>query len=386
MKSPGKTSFKFHRNVWALGWVSFLTDVSTEIIYPLLPVFLTAHLGASAAFVGLVEGVAESTASLLKVASGWWSDKISRRKPLVVLGYTVSALTRPMIVAAFAGWHVLGARFLDRVGKGIRTSPRDALLADSVTPDRHGAAFGIQRAMDNAGAILGPLIAWALLTWVTGDYTRVFWVATVPMVFAVPALTLGTCEVAPPTQSASAAPARFVATPKFKRYLGVLLLFTLGNSSDAFLILRAKALNIADAMLPLLWAVLHVVKTASGVPAGMLSDRLGRKSLIAGGWFVYALVYFGFGQAGAAWQIWVLFAAYGFFFGMTEAAERALVADFYPSEQRGRAYGLYNAAIGFGSLPASLLMGWLWQHCGIEVAFSTGATLAGVAALLVVFI
>jgi MFS family permease len=177
-----------------------------------------------------------------------------------------------------------------------------------------------------------------------------------------------------------------VATPKFKRYLVILFLFTLGNSSDAFLILRAKSLGIADAMLPLLWVALHVVKTFSGLPAGFLSDKIGRKTLIVGGWIIYAAVYVGFGAANTVWHIWGLFIAYGFFFGMTEAAERAIVADFYPSEQRGRAFGLYNAAIGFGALPASLLMGWLWQQFGVEVAFGTGAGLAGVAAGLLLLL
>ena len=377
-----KTNLKFSRNVWALGWTSFFTDISTEIIYPLLPVFLTTTLGASMAFVGLVEGIAESTASVLKLVSGWWSDKIAKRKSLAVAGYALSGLTRPMIALAFVGWHVLAARFLDRVGKGIRTSPRDALLADSVPPDRRGAAFGVQRSMDNAGAIIGPLIAWAALTWWTQDYRLLFWVASVPMVFAVAALAFGAKEVAPPRRDASAPTESFVATPKFKRYLSILLLFTLGNSSDAFLILRAKSLGIADSLLPLLWVALHVVKTASGLPAGFLCDRIGRKVLIVGGWLIYAAVYAGFGAAGTAWHIWGLFIVYGFFFGMTEAAERAMVADFYPSGQRGRAFGLYNAAIGLGALPASLLMGWLWAQFGASVAFGAGATLAGVAAVL----
>ena len=374
-------NLKFPRNVWALGWTSFFTDVSTEIIYPLLPVFLTVTLGASMTFVGLVEGVAESTASLLKLVSGWWSDKMAKRKPFAVAGYALSGLTRPMVALACVGWHVLAARFIDRVGKGIRTSPRDALLADSVPADRRGAAFGVQRSMDNAGAIVGPLIAWAALTWLTQDYRVIFWIASAPMLFAVAALAVGAKEVAP-ARRPDGKTAPFIATPKFKRYLVILLLFTLGNSSDAFLILRARSLGVADALLPLLWVALHVVKTFSGLPAGFLSDRIGRKTLIVAGWMVYAVVYAGFGAACEAWHIWALFIAYGFFFGMTEAAERAIVADFYPSEQRGRAFGFYNAAIGLGALPASLLMGWLWTQFGPMTAFDTGAALAGAAAVL----
>jgi MFS family permease len=333
------------------------------------------------AFVGVVEGIAESTASLLKVVSGWWSDKMAKRKPFAVGGYALSGLTRPVIALAAAGWHVLAARFIDRIGKGIRTAPRDALLADSVAPDQRGAAFGLQRSMDHAGAIVGPLIAFALLTWVTTNYRAIFWIAAVPMLFAV--LTLAFCakEVAPSRPADGKAPP-FIATPKFRRYLAVLFLFTLGNSSDAFLILRAKDLGIADAMLPLLWVALHVVKMFSSLPAGALSDQIGRKTLIVGGWLVYAAVYVGFGAASEAWHIWLLFIAYGFFYGMTEAAEKAIVADFYPSEQRGRAFGLYNGAVGFAALPASLLMGFLWDHFGVTVAFGTGAGLAGVAAVL----
>lgn len=381
-----KSARKFHRNVWALGWTSFFTDVSAEMIYPLVPVFLTTQLGASMAFVGLVEGIALSTAGVVKMLSGWWSDKVARRKPLVILGYAVSGLTRPIMALALMSWHVLGARFLDRVGKGIRTSPRDALLADSSAPGQRGAAFGLQRSMDNAGAVVGPLIAWALLTWMTQNYRLIFWIAAVPMVFAVFALAFGIRETAPAPKPTGSATSPFVLTAKFKRYLPILLLFTLGNASDAFLILRAKGLGIADAMLPLLWVALHLVKTFSSLPGGVLSDKWGRKSLIVGGWLVYALVYFGFGHASAAWHIWALFAAYGFFYGMTEAAERALVADFYPSEQRGRAFGLYNAAIGLGALPASLLMGWLWQQFGVEAAFTTSAALAGAAGVLLLLL
>lgn len=383
MEKSAVVKGKFPRNVWALGWTSFFTDISTEIIYPLLPVFLTTTLGASTAFVGLVEGLAESTASLLKLASGWWADKTAKRKPLAVLGYSLSGLTRPIMAMAFAGWHVLLARFLDRIGKGIRTSPRDALLADSVPPGQHGAAFGIHRSMDNAGAVMGPLLAWAALTWVTRDYRTVFWIATVPMFFAVLALSLGASEKAHAAgrEKKPAAPS-FKLTGTFKRYLCVLFLFTLGNSSDAFLILRAKSLGVSEAHLPLLWAALNLVKTFSGLPAGFLSDRIRRKIMIIAGWMIYAVVYTGFGFAAAAWHVWVLFLGYGFFFGMTEAAERAMVADFYPGEQRGRAFGFYNGTIGFGALPASLLMGFLWSHFSVPAAFGVGASLAAVAAVL----
>lgn len=377
MTLPTASRRKLPATVWALGWVSFFTDVSTEIVYPLLPVFLTTTLGASMAFVGLIEGIAESTASVLKVASGWWSDRVRRRKPLMIAGYGLSALTRPLIALAATGGQVLGARFIDRIGKGIRSSPRDALLAASVPPEQRGAAFGVQRAMDNAGAVVGPLIAWVMLQWFTGDFRVLFWIAVVPMIGAMAALIFGAKEqvVAAPTSAAVAA-VPFKVTPAFKSYLGAVLLFTLGNSSDAFLLLRAQAVGIPVSSLPLLWMALHVVKSASSYPAGVLSDRMGRRGLIIGGWCVYALVYLGFGFASEAWHIWALFLVYGIFYGMTESSERALVADFFPDAQRGRAFGAFNFVTGIGALPASLLMGGLWTAYGPAAAFGTGAGLA----------
>ncbi len=363
--------------VWALGRVSFFTDVSSEIVYPLLPVFLTTILGASMAFVGLVEGIAESTASLLKIASGWWSDKVRKRKPLMIAGYGLSALTRPLIAIAATGTQVLGARFIDRIGKGIRTSPRDALLAASVPPEQRGAAFGVQRAMDNAGAVIGPLIAWIMLQWFTSDYRLLFWIAVVPMVGAMACLIFGARDQAQPAAPVTAkADVPFIITPAFKSYLGAVLLFTLGNSSDAFLLLRAQAVGIPVSSLPLLWLALNLVKSVSSYPAGVLSDRIGRRGLIIGGWCVYALVYVGFGFANQPWHIWALFLVYGLFYGMTESTERALVADFYPDAQRGRAFGSFNFITGIGALPASLLMGWLWTAFGPVVAFGTGGALA----------
>jgi MFS family permease len=363
--------------VWALGWVSFFTDVSTEIVYPLLPVFLTTVLGASMAFVGLVEGISESTASLLKIASGWWSDRVRKRKPLMIAGYGLSALTRPLIAIAATGGQVLGARFIDRIGKGIRTSPRDALLAASVPPEQRGAAFGVQRAMDNAGAVFGPLIAWIMLQWFTSDYRLLFWVAVLPMVGAMACLIFGARDqVLPAAPVAEKSVMPFKITPAFKSYLGAVLLFTLGNSSDAFLLLRAQAVDIPVSSLPLLWLALSLVKSVSSYPAGVLSDRIGRRGLIIGGWCLYALVYVGFGLATQPWHIWALFLAYGLFYGMTESTERALVADYYPDAQRGRAFGSFNFITGIGALPASLLMGWLWTAYGPLVAFGSGGVLA----------
>ena len=372
------------RNVIALGVVSFFTDVSSEMIYPLLPVFLTATLGADAAFVGAIEGAAETTAALLKLASGWWSDKVQRRKPLVVIGYTIASVARPLVAIAQSATQVLGIRVTDRVGKGIRNAPRDALIAESVDPAIRGRAFGFHRAMDNAGGVVGPLIAFAALSGMFASLRTVFWLSAIPALLAVLVLLFFVRDV-PRTARASARAAKGLDLrrpmgARFWRVLGVIFLFTLGNSTDAFLLLRANQLGVPVALAPILWAALHVVKTASNVPGGVLSDRVGRRPTLIAGWLLYALVYFGFARAGTAWQAWALFAAYGLYFGLTEGSERALVADLVPLENRGTAYGWYNLAIGLGALPASLLFGFVWDRAGAPVAFLMGASLALAAA------
>jgi MFS family permease len=376
------------RNVVALGAVSFLTDVATEMTYPLLPVFLATVLGASATYVGTIEGAAETTAALLKFASGWWSDRVSRRKPLVVAGYALASVVRPLIGLTQSAAQVLGIRVADRVGKGIRTSPRDALIADSVAPGLRGRAFGFHNAADNAGAVLGPLLAFSFLRWGGLQLRTVFLLTAIPGALAVLTLLAGVREVprtAPPRQAGEAGP-RTPLGGRFWAYLGVLLLFTLGNSTDAFLLLRAGQLGVATALIPILWALLNLVKAASNTPGGILSDRIGRRPLIVAGWLVYAAVYFLFGRAGQAWHAWALFAVYGLYFGLTEGVEKALVADLVPADRRGAAFGWYNLAIGVGALPASLLFGALWARWGSTAAFDFGALLALAAAIGVGFV
>jgi len=368
------------RNVIALGAVSFLTDVSSEMIYPLLPVFLTAVLGADAAFVGAIEGAAETTAALLKLASGWWSDKVRRRKPLVVIGYGIASIARPLVAIAQSASQVLAIRVSDRVGKGIRNAPRDALIAESVDPSIRGRAFGFHRAMDNAGGILGPLVAFAVLTWHFAELRTVFWLSAIPAVLSLVVLVVFVRDV-PRTamESTPGSPGLDLTRPmgaRFWRVLGVIFLFTLGNSTDAFLLLRANQLGVPVALAPILWAALHVVKTVSNVPGGALSDRIGRRPTLIAGWLLYAAVYFGFARATAEWQAWALFAVYGLFFGLTEGSERALVADMVSLERRGTAFGWYNLAIGLGALPASLLFGFVWDRAGAPSAFIMGASLA----------
>jgi MFS family permease len=376
------------RNVVALTLVSFFTDVSSEMIYPLLPIFLTGTLGASASFVGAIEGAAETTSSILKLASGWWSDRIQRRKPLVVFGYALASVMRPLVAFARSASEVLVIRLSDRVGKGIRIAPRDALIADSVDPAIRGRVFGFHRAGDHAGGVVGPLIAFALLTWWAVPLRDVFLLAAIPGAVAVLVTIVGVRE--PPRAVGSGQPAereiplsptlRPLPAP-FWSTLAVILVFTLGNSTDAFLLLRATQLGVPLALAPVLWAVLHVVKAVSSTPGGALSDRVGRKPTLMAGWLLYAAVYGGFAVATEAWHAWALFGVYGVFFGLTEGTERALVADIVAPERRGAAYGWYHLAVGLGMFPASLLFGILWDKAGAPTAFLVGASLALAAAI-----
>ena len=376
------------RNVLVLAAVSFLTDASSEIIYPLLPIFLSTVLGAGASAIGAIEGAAETTSALLKLASGWWSDRVSRRKPLVVLGYALASFVRPLVAIAQSATHVLLIRLTDRVGKGIRGAPRDALIAESVDPSIRGRAFGFHRAADHAGAVVGPLIAFALLQWQQIPLRTVFLLAAIPAVLSVIVLVVGVRETPRAlhvdTPAAAKAP-RLRGVPlgrPFWTFFASVLLFTLGNSTDAFLILRANQLGVSVALVPVLWAALHVVKSAASVPGGILSDRLGRKPVIIAGWTIYAGVYFAFGRATEPWHAWALFLAYGLFFGLTEGTERAMVADLVGRDRRGTAFGWYNLAIGIGALPASVLFGVLWDRFGPSVAFDVGAGLAVASAVL----
>ena len=375
------------RNVYALAAVSFFTDVSSEMIYPLLPVFLTTVLGANAGFIGAIEGAAESTAAVLKLMSGWLSDRTRRRKPMVVAGYALASAMRPLVAIAQSATQVLLIRLSDRVGKGIRNSPRDALIADSVHPAIRGRAFGVRSAADNAGAVLGPLIAFFILAHWHASLRTVFWLASIPGAIAVIVAVIGVREVRQHDASTAKKPDLHAKMGgRFWAFLAVVLVFTLGNSTDAFLLLRARQLGVSVALAPLLWALLSGVKSLSNIPGGVLSDRIGRRPALIAGWLVYALVYFLFARATRAWHAWALFAGYGIFFGLTEGTELALIADVAPSQRRGSAYGWYYLSIGIGALPASLVFGLLWDRYGSATAFGVGATLALIAAVALLFL
>jgi MFS family permease len=338
--------------VFALSLVSLLNDTSSEIIYPLLPAFLALTLGASPFAIGLIEGFAESIASILKLFSGYLSDKFGNRKLPVFLGYSLAAVVRPLLAFVTSWPQVLVVRMTDRIGKGIRGAPRDALLAASVPPEQRGLAFGFNRAADHLGAVIGPVLAFILLTYLAADpatptaaeYQQVFLFASIPVVVGLFVIVFFVREKKKPAEHEDV-PLKFslgAFDSNFKRFLAVIALFTLSNSTDAFLLLRAEQTGVRPAMLPLLWMVLHFSKVLSSIAGGDLSDRVGRKTMIASGWMIYAFVYGGFAFVDSAWQAWVLFIIYGLYFGLTEGVEKALVADLVTDEKRGTAFGFYK--------------------------------------------
>jgi len=376
------------RNVVVLGVVSLLTDASSEMIIPLLPAFLTGVLGAGALALGLIEGVADATASVLKLLAGQWSDRYGRRRPFVIGGYVLSSAVRPLVALATAAWHVLAVRTMDRVGKGLRTSPRDALIAGSVPPSAYGAAFGFHRAMDHAGAVVGPLIAAAFVAWVSTDLRTLFWLAAIPAALAVVAV-IGAREQASQPAPPEADTTRAQPTPPTEaknvgsaRWLVPIGVFTLGNASDVFLLLKAGGVRAPLATLPLLWMGLHVVKSLTSIPGGRLADRCGRRRVLGLGWLVYAAIYAGFALAQSPHVVAVLFVVYGLYHGLTEGAERALIAELVPAARWGRGFGWFHLTQGVLALAASVLFGALWKYVGSDVAFLTGAALALGAAIL----
>ena len=384
-------------NVFVLSLVSLLNDTSSEIIYPLLPTFLFLTLGASPFFIGLIEGFAESVASILKLFSGYLSDRFHRRKLPVFLGYSLAAVVRPLLAFVSSWPQVLAVRLTDRVGKGIRGAPRDALLAASADPDKRGLAFGFNRAADHLGAVIGPLVAFGLLSYLAAnpdsptaiEYQQVFLFASLPVVLGLFLIIFFIHEKGKPVEQLETVPIKFAISEfdgNFKRFLVVIALFTLSNSTDAFLLLRAQQAGIPPPVLPLLWMVLHFSKVVMSLVGGELSDKIGRRKLIVAGWVVYALVYAGFAFVDSAWQAWALFVLYGAYFGLTEGTEKALVADLVEDEKRGTAYGFYNLAFGITVFPASLLFGGIWTQFGPEAAFlvSAAISLAAAAAMFMI--
>lgn len=374
--------FGLSRPVWLLGWISLFTDSASEMVYPLLPLFLTQVLGAGAMSLGVIEGVAEGTSSILKIVSGWLSDRTGMPKRLVIAGYGVSSLARPLISMVTVWPQVLALRFVDRVGKGVRTSPRDAMLAAFAPEHLRGRVYGFHRAMDHSGAVVGPLVAAAYL-YVRPDAFRPLFTWTLVPGIIVVALTLRLPPTRLARRSREAAPStRSPLGRRFYAAMAVITLFALGNASDTFILLRLSDLGLAAAWIPLLWSALHVVKMTSSVAGGALSDRFGRRTLIALGYLWYAVIYGGFAYLTTlSWTV-AVFLAYGLYFGLTEGVEKAWVADMAPAGASGIAFGVYNAAIGLGGLAASVLFGLIWTRISPAAAFLAGAGLALAASLL----
>ncbi len=377
------------KTVLILGAASLFTDISSEGIYSILPLFLTQVLGAGPLALGIIEGIAETTASLLKVFSGIWTDRAKRRKPLVLWGYGISSFLRPLIGLAQSWPAVLVLRFMDRVGKGIRSSPRDAMIADVTTSSNRGASFGLHSAMDNAGALVGPLLASALLSF-TGIGLR-----DIILLSAIPSLIAWLTLLA--IKEKKSAPKKIVKASHFMRdwgklgagfklLLGILLIFTLGNSTDAFLLIRLHQLGIPLALVPLLWGLHSGVRMVSAFYGGKLSDRIGRKAVILSGWIFYALIYLSFALVAQTALVVAIFLAYGIFYGLCEPSEKAFVADLAPQALRGTAFGYYNLVVGLFALPASVLFGWVGQTWGYPAAFTVGACFAGLASALLFFV
>lgn len=377
------------RNVKLLGVVSFFNDVASEMIFPLLPQFILNVLGGDKFRLGIIEGVAESGSSLLKLFAGGLSDRLRARKPLVVAGYVAACVARPLTGLAGSVWQAAACRWVDRAGKGVRTAPRDALIADSTPHERRGTAFGFHRAMDHLGAATGPLLAAAFLLAFPGELRFLFLLTVIPGAVVAALVLFGLKETPPAGEAPRPARIRFSLAGfdrSFTYYLAALVLFTLGNASDAFLLVRAGELGVPVWALPLLWCAFGLAKSAGNLFAGRQADLVSPKSLIFFGWIVYAAVYLAFGLATSAWHAWALFLAYAVFYALTEPAEKKLVAGLSRPDNRGLAFGWFNLAIGATALPSSLLFGWLYERCGALAAFGLGAALALAAAGLLALV
>lgn len=394
--SSRKRIWGLNPNVFFLGIVSLLTDISSEMIFTLVPLFLCNVLGATTTVVGLVGGLSESTDAIFRIFSGWLSDKIRKRKMLAVWGYSISTVAKPFMYLAGSWGAVLGIRFGDRVGKGVRSSSRDALIADSVGAGERGRGFGLHRAMDTSGAVLGLAIAAIIIYLVQGGgfelalktYQWMVLVGVVPAVLAVLVLLTFVRERKAESSLADGAQSglslsglRAGFDTRFKLFLVIMAVFTLGNSSDFFVILRAQNLEAPLIQVVMMLVLFNATYALTSLPMGMLSDRLGRRRVISAGWFVYAVVYLGFALASSVWHVWLLFACYGIYYGVVEGVARAFVADLVPAEKRGTAYGLYHGVVGLTLLPASLLAGWLWSAISPAAPFYLGAGLAFLAML-----
>jgi len=384
-----KKFFGLGRNIYVSGLVSFFMDIGSEMIYPLVPLFLANSLGVSKSAIGLIEGVAESTASILKVFSGYLSDRIGNRKWLMVAGYGLSTLTRPIVALATTWHHVFTFRFFDRFGKGIRGAPRDALIAESTEKEFLGRAFSFHRSLDTMGAVVGPALAFFFLGILSNDYRMVFWLSIIPGAIAVLLIIFFIRETKKPPAELSERPKLTLKhfDWRFKFFVLIAAIFALGNSSDVFLILRAEQKGIPAIMIPVVYLLFNLVYSLSAIPAGIAADRFGKKRVILTGFVLFALLYYGFAVAADATAIWILFGFYGVFMGLTEGIQKAFLATIIPQQFKATAFGVYNTIVGIAMLPASLIGGWLWDHVSPSATFYFGAITASLSAILfIIFI
>ncbi len=373
----------FPRNIMFTGLTSFLTDTSVKMIYSVMPMFLMS-IGASKASLGLIEGVAESTASLVKAFSGFWSDRIGKNKPFMLVGYAISAVILPLYAFVISPMQVLVLRFAERFGKGIRTAPRDSLIAASVINNETGRSFGMQKAMDNSGAIAGPLLAFALLSFFPENFRLVFILAGIPAIVGIFVIVFGIREV---RKKKTELIQKFRVRDFSKRYylfLGIIFIFTLGNSTDALLLVKANEAGIKVAFIPLVYLITNTVAVIAAIPLGSLSDRIGKEKLLMAGFLIYALVYFWFGRTSDTVVITALFALYGLYSAATDGIQKAFVTDIIDNNKKGTGLGIYNAMLGITLLPASIIAGVMYDRAGPAVPFYFGASMAFLAFLLMI--
>ena len=383
----GVTKKKKTGNVFYIGLLSFFGGISQDIFVPILPLYLTNVLGFDKVFIGISEGLVTSGASVFKIISGFFVDRFGKKKPFIFLGYFFSLIARPLLALTASSGLILGLRFLDGIGKGMKDSPKDALIADSTQEHNRGRGFGIARMLDTFGSVVGPLALFGLLYLLQDNiakYHIILFITAIPLIITLLILKFKVQES--PARDKTMETGVKVALPRsFYIFLGIMLLFGLGNSSDAFLILRAQDLGVTLLAIPLVFALFNFVYAIASVPLGTLSDRIGREKVIMLGWLAYALAYTGFAFANASYQIWVLFAFYGLYYATTEGVAKAFVADMVPADHRGRAYGIYNAALGIIALPASIIAGFLWEKVSPAAPFVFGASLSLIALLALLF-
>ena len=379
-----KKIFGFERNVFYTGVTSFFTDTSTKMIYSVMPLFLLS-IGASKTTIALIEGIAESTASLLKAFSGYWSDKIGKNKPFMIIGYGITALITPLYAFVSYPIQVLVFRFLERTGKGLRTAPRDSLISASVKNNDAGKNFGFHKMMDNSGAIIGPLIAFGILYFFPKDYTKIFWLATIPAILGVITI-IGFIKEASVVEKSKITKTSYKRLPKkFYLFLAIITIFSLGNSSDALLLIKTSETGVKASFIPLMYMIFNVVSVFFAVYIGKLSDRIGREKLIIAGFFIYALVYFLFGRFNHLNLFIVLFILYGLYSALTDGSQKAFISDIVSKELKGTGYGIYHAVLGITLLPASFIAGKLYDKIDSSVPFYFGGTMALIAAILMLW-